>query len=93
GGIWKMKTETETETGLRDDYGHPLPLRLRDPNHLVQIQKTYFKSSANDLIDKERFLVVMREMSRDLIKAHYDLMSPVDKARADATIAKLEAMR
>ena len=78
---------------MSDEHGHPLPLRVRDPNHLVQIQKTYFKSHANELVDKERFLVVMREMSRDLIKAHYDLMSPVDKARADATLAKLEEMK
>ncbi len=76
-----------------DEYGCPFPLRVRDPDRLVQIQKTYFKSHANELIDKERFLVVMREMSRELIKAHYDLMSPVDQARADATLAKLEAMK
>lgn len=76
-----------------DEYGHPLPLRLRDPDRLVQIQKTYFKSRADDLVDKERFLGLMRAMSVDLIEAHYDFMSPVDKARADATLAKLEAMK
>jgi len=76
-----------------DEYGHPLPLRVRDPDHLVQIQKTYFKSSANDLIDKKRFLGLMRTMQRDLIKAHYDLMGSVDRARANVTIAKLEEMK
>jgi hypothetical protein len=76
-----------------DEYGYPLPLRLRDPDHLVRIEKTYFKSSANDLIDKKRFLGLMRTMQRDLIKAHYDLMGSVDRARANVTIAKLEEMK
>ena len=75
-----------------DEYGCPLPLRLRDPDRLIRIEKTYFKSSAHDLVDKERFLGLMRTMQKALIKAHYDLMGSVDRARADATIAKLEAM-
>ena len=76
-----------------DEYGHPLPLRLRDPDRLVRIQKAYFKSHAADLVDKERFLGLMRAMSIDLIEAHYNLMGPADKARSDATRAKLEAMK
>ena len=76
-----------------DEYGCPFPLRVRDPDRLVRIEKTYFKSSMHDLIDKERFLGLMRVMQRELIKAHYDLMGPVDQARANDTIAKLEEMK
>ena len=76
-----------------DEYGHPLPLRLRDPDRLMRIQKAYFKSHAADLVDKERFLGLMRDMSIALLEAHYNFMGPVDQARADATIAKLEEMK